>query len=167
MEKKDNQFHHIFDKGTKQWFDVPQDFFEKYDKERNAFRKRMQDHGRCVCPFRKSWLCDMQCIDCEFHRAGDMLSLDAPEGDGSITLLDQQAFSEPRMEDVLADKDLLQRLIERLRDLDPAADQILELWQEDYTISDRAIARALGCPQRTFADRMKRIRTELWKIRGC
>ena len=70
------------------------------------------------------------------------------------------------MEDVIADRDLLARLIARLRELDPDADAILTLWQENDKISDRAIAKALGRPQRTFADQMKRYRTELQKIRG-
>ena len=57
-------------------------------------------------------------------------------------------------------------LIARLRELDPDADAILALWQENDKLSDRAIAKALGRPQRTFADQMKRYRTELRKIRG-
>ena len=60
---------------------------------------------------------------------------------------------------------LTARLIERLRELDPDADAILALWQENDKFSDRAIAKALGRPQRTFADQMKRYRTELRKIR--
>lgn len=40
------------------------------------------------------------------------------------------------------------------------------MWKENNKISDRAMAEALGCKQRTFADRMKRIRTEMRKIRG-
>ena len=39
-------------------------------------------------------------------------------------------------------------------------------WLDDYKISDRAIAEKLGRKQRTFADQMKKIRTELRKIRG-
>ena len=70
------------------------------------------------------------------------------------------------LEDDAADRDLLARLIARLRELDPDADAILTLWQENDKISDRAIAKALGRPQRTFADQMKRYRTELRKIRG-
>ena len=70
------------------------------------------------------------------------------------------------MEDVIADRDLLACLIARLRELDPDADAILTLWQENDKISDRTIAKALGRPQRTFADQMKRYRTELRKIRG-
>ena len=41
---------------------------------------------------------------------------------------------------------LTARLIERLRELDPDADAILALWQENDKFSDRAIAKALGRP---------------------
>lgn len=161
-----SQSHRIYDKDLKEWFEVPADYYQEYDRERTAFRKQMQDHGRCCCPRSKWWLCDMMCEDCEYRRAGDLLSLDAPGGDGSVTLLDQQEDEGPHMEDVVADRDLLARLIARLRELDPDADAILALWQENDKISDRAIAKALGRPQRTFADQMKRIRTELRKVRG-
>lgn len=168
MQTKDSQRQStcIYDRNLKKWFEVPADYYKEYDRERTAFRKRMQDHGRCCCPRDKWWLCDMFCEECEYRRAGDLLSLDAPEGDDSVTLLDQQEADGPRMEDVIADRDLLARLIKRLQELDPDADTILALWQEDSTMSDRAIAKALGRPQRTFADKMKRYRTELWKIRG-
>ena len=168
MQTKDSQRQStcIYDRNLKKWFEVPADYYKEYDRERTAFRKRMQDHGRCCCPRDKWWLCDMFCEECEYRRAGDLLSLDAPEGDDSVTLLNQQEADGPRMEDVIADRDLLARLIKRLQELDPDADTILALWQEDSTMSDRAIAKALGRPQRTFADQMKRYRTELWKIRG-
>ena len=168
MQRFDNPSkpYRIYDKSLKEWFEVPKDYYKTYDRERTAYRKRMQDRGRCCCPRSKWWLCDMMCEDCEYRRAGDLLSLDAPEGDGSVTMLDQQESPGPRMEDIIADRDLLARLIKRLRELDPDADTILALWREDYTMSDRAIAKALGRPQRTFADQMKRIRTELRKVRG-
>jgi DNA-directed RNA polymerase specialized sigma24 family protein len=70
------------------------------------------------------------------------------------------------MEDVYADRALLEQLFQRLRELDPDADRIIELWKENDKISDRSIAEALGRKQRTFADQMKRIRTELRKVRG-
>lgn len=166
MQINENKIYRIYEKSLHQWFEVPKNYYEAYDKERTNHRKREQYHGRCCCPREKWWLCDMMCDDCEYRRAGDLLSLDAPEGDGSVTMLDQQEAPDPRMEDVIADRDLLARLIKRLRELDPDADTILALWQEDHTMSDRAIAKALGRPQRTFADQMKRYRTELRKIRG-
>ena len=62
----------------------------------------------------------------------------------------------PSIESVIADRDLLDRLFARLRELDPDADTMIAI---------RAIAKALGRPQRAFADQMKRYRTELRRIR--
>ena len=155
----------IYDKTLKTWIDVPADYYLEYDRERTAFRKRMQDHGRCCCPRSKWWLCDTFCDKCVFRRVGDLISIDATEGDDDVYMLDHLEAASPRMEDVIADRDLLARMVKRLRELDPEADAILALWQEDSTMSDRAVARALGRPQHTFADQMKRYRTELRKLR--
>ena len=157
--------YRLYSKAARQWFPVTKEQFEKYDRERTAFRKKMQDRGCCNSPRNKWWLCDMICDDCDY-RINRMLSLDKPEGDGSVCLGDIIPDNAPLMEEVEADRDLLDRLIDRLRELDPDADTLLELWQANDKISDRAIARALDCPQRTFADRMKRLRTELRKTRG-
>lgn len=86
--------------------------------------------------------------------------------DGEDTLLDVVPDEAPSIESVVADRDLLDRLFARLRELDPEADTIIKMWKADWKVSDRAIAEALGRPQRTFADQMKRYRTELRRIRG-
>ena len=164
MKNTVNQ-NRIYDKTLKTWIDVPADYYLEYDRERTAFRKRMQDHGRCCCPRSKWWLCDTFCDKCVFRRVGDLISIDATEGDDDVYMLDHLEAAGPRMEDVVADRDLLARMVKRLRELDPEADAILALWQEDSTMSDRAVARALGRPQHTFADQMKRYRTELRKLR--
>lgn len=70
------------------------------------------------------------------------------------------------MEEVTSDRILLEQLFQRLRELDPDADKIIEYWKDDSSISDREIAKRLGRKQRTFADQMKKIRTELHKVRG-
>lgn len=166
MKSNGNKIYRIYDKSLHQWFEVPKEYYETYDRERTAFRKRMQDHGQCCCPRNKWWLCDTICTDCEFCMA-NTIPLDAPQGDDEdITLKDIIPDGSPLIEDVITERDLLARLIKRLRELDPDADTILALWQEDFTMSDRAMAKALGRPQRTFADQMKRYRTELRKIRG-
>ena len=58
MEANDNQrqSNRIYDRNLKEWFEVPADYYEEYNRERTAFRKRMQDHGRCCCPRDKWWL---------------------------------------------------------------------------------------------------------------
>lgn len=163
-QRKSNR---IYDKPTRTWFEVPEDAYQSYVRECNTHRKRQQGHGLCCCPRNKWWLCDTVCTDCEFHKS-DTISLDAPQGDGGDAFLidaipDERIF----LEDDAADRDLLAYLIARLRAIDPDADTILTLWLENDKISDRTIARVLGRPQRTFADQMKRIRTELRKICDC
>ncbi|WP_286081330.1 sigma-70 family RNA polymerase sigma factor [Parablautia intestinalis] len=117
-----------------------------------ATQKREQYHGRCMCTKRYLWKCDGQCDLCEYH-APDTTSLDEPLPD-----------SKPSIEDIYADRDLLKHLITRFREIDPDADRIIQMRLDNPKISDRKIAEALGRPQRTFADQMKRYYTELHKI---
>ena len=93
------------------------------------------------------------------------MSLETSNTEDGSNFLDMELTEATSMEDLVADHDLLQRLFARLRELDPDADHIIALMADDK-ISDRAIANALSRPQRTFSDQMKRIRTELRKVRG-
>ena len=130
-------------------------------------RHKEQDHGRCMCPYRYVWKCDGDCIGCEYHAAGDTLSLDVPNTDGNGSMYDYLPKNKRPMQEVITDRMLLEALFNRLRQLDPEADTIIQLWKEHPEgISDRAIARALGRPQKTFADQMKKYRTDLRRITG-
>lgn len=128
-----------------------------------ATQKREQYHGRCMCPKYYLWKCDGQCDLCEYH-APDTVSIDEPLPDGNGTLGDYIPDSKPSIEDIYADRDLLKHLIAHFRELDPDADRIIQMRLDNPKISDRKIAEALGRPQRTFADQMKRYYTELHKI---
>ena len=119
-----------------------------------------------MCPYCFIWRCDGDCLDCEYHATGDITSLDQPLSDGNGTLCDYMPNRSKSMEEIISDRMLLEQLFARLRELDPDADIIIQCWLDDYKISDRAIAEKLGRPQRTFADQMKKIRTELRKVRG-
>ena len=129
-----------------------------------AAQKREQYHHRCMCPKKYLWKCDGNCDLCEYHTAGDILSLDVPTEDGNANMYDTIPDTAPTMEDVLSDAMLLEQLIAKFRELDPDADHIIELLGDE--LSDRKIAEQLGRKQRTFADQMKNIRTKLRKIRG-
>nr|WP_325295412.1 sigma-70 family RNA polymerase sigma factor [uncultured Oscillibacter sp.] len=134
--------------------------------EAARIRMREQADGHCLCPQSEVWVCDGDCLICEHRRFGDLISLDVPVSeDGEDTLLNVVPSDAPSIESVIADRDLLDRLFARLRELDPDADTMIAMWQDDYKVSDRAIAKALGRPQRAFADQMKRYRTELRRIR--
>ena len=157
----------IYDRITKTKIPVSKEVRDAYYREAARIRMKAQAHGQCVCPQSEVWACDGDCLVCEHHRSGDMASLDIPIGeDGEDTMLDMVPNEAPSIESVVSDRDLLDRLVARLRELDPEADTIIGMWQADWKVSDRAIAEALGRPQRTFADQMKRYRTELRRIRG-
>ena len=86
--------------------------------------------------------------------------------DGSTLLESEELATPDLMEEVISDRILLEQLFQRLRELDPDAEKINEYWKDDCSISDKEITKCLGRKQRTFADQMKKIRTELHKVRG-
>lgn len=127
-------------------------------------QKREQYHHRCMCTKKYLWKCDGNCDLCEYHAAGDTLSLDVPTEDGNANMYDTISDTAPTMEDVISDAILLEQLIAKFRELDPDADRIIEMLGNDF--SDRKIAEQIGRKQRTFADQMKKYRTEFRKMRG-
>ena len=129
-----------------------------------ATQKREQYHHRCMCTKKYLWKCDGNCDLCEYHAAGDILSLDVPTEDGNANMYDTIPDTAPTMEDVISDAILLEQLIAKFRELDPDADRIIEMLGND--LSDRKIAEQLGRKQRTFADQMKKYRTEFRIMRG-
>ena len=156
--KKEESSRKIYDKATGEWFSVAEDDYAAYDHWRTNLRKREQRHGNCYCPRDKWWLCDGMCDDCEFRCAGDAISLDTPEGEDDLGLGDQLVAFGPRMEDVIADRDLIEKLVQLLREMDPDADKIIEMWQENWRISDRQVAERLGRAQKTFSRQMRKYR---------
>lgn len=163
--KESQPFIHIRATGEK--FPVTKEVRDEYYQEATRVRMREQTHGHCVCSQSEVWACDGDCLTCEYRRSGDLASLDIPIGeDGEDTLLDMVPSEAPAIESIIADRDLLDRLFARLRELDPDADTIIAMWMDDDKVSDRTIAKALGRPQRTFAEQMRKYRTELRRIRG-
>lgn len=165
MANKDNQSQRfIYIRSLKEKVPCTEQQFQEFYREATRIRKKEQYHHRCMCPKQFIWKCDGCCLDCEYHAAGDTLSTDVPNEDGEGNMYDYLPDTAPSMEDVISDRLLLRQLIQRLRELDPDADRIIQMLGEE--MSDRAIAERLGRKQRTFADQMKRYRTELRKIRG-
>lgn len=158
----------IYDRATGEKIQVSRKVHDEYYRDAARTRRKEQAHGRCVCPQSKVWVCDGDCLICEYRCSGDLTSLDVPiREDGEDTLMDMVPSEAPAIESVIADRDLLDRLFTRLRELDPDADTIIAMWMDDDSVSDRAIAKALGRPQSTFAGQMKKYRAEFRRIRGC
>ena len=73
-------------------------------------QKREQYHHRCMCPKKYIWKCDGNCDLCEYHTAGDTLSLDAnicSEGDSQFNILDSTAENNANVEEIILDKILM------------------------------------------------------------
>ena len=73
--------------------------------------------------------------------------------------------SSPLIEDVLVDRDLLDCLIGRMRQMIPDTDRLIALLEDKEHLSVRAMAGELGIPYQTFANRLKRIREEMNIVR--
>lgn len=164
MQNTGNQSkqNRIYDKGTKQWFEVTPEEFTEYDRWRTRVRKKEQYHHRCMCPRSKWWLCDGMCDDCEFHAAGDVLSLDATrtnEDGDEVSLLDGLASPESDLNDIVLDQILMQQLLKRLAELMPEASEIGKLRLQG--LKDEAIADAIGIKRTTFRSRIEKARAAL------
>lgn len=129
-----------------------------------ATQSRERNHGRCICPKKYNWKCDANCDLCEYRAMGDKVYLDEPSPDGSTDWYNAIPDTESVVDEIVDDRILLAKFIERFRKLDPEADLIIEMLANDY--SGRKIAEVLGRKQRTFADQMKRYRTEFRRICG-
>lgn len=158
--EKESKTYRIYDKTTRTWYEVPEDQYREYDRWRTALRKRMQYRSECFCPRSKWWLCDGNCLDCEFHN-NTTVSLDDPLPDGEGTLADYVPDNAPLIEEVLSEKAELDQLFSRLQELMPEAKQIGELREKG--LSDEAIAKIIGIKRMTFRSRLDKAQETLSK----
>jgi len=161
-KRKQSQFKRIYDKQSKTWYEVTPEQYEEFDHWRTNLRKREQYHKRCMCPKSKWWLCDGMCDDCEFHAAGDVLSLDktVSNDDGDETcLLDSIPSDTSNLNDIILDQILMRQLIKRLVELMPEAIEIGKLRQQGF--KDEAIADRLGIKRTTFRSRLSKAEEKL------
>jgi len=147
MKNYDNQSdeRYIYLKDLHQWIPVSKTEYDEYYRDINTYRRKQQEHGRCVCPAKKRYLCNMDCWTCQFHRAGDQLSLDfATEDDegNKKSWLDDIEDMTPGPQLILEEEDLLIALLNKLEELDPDGCTICRLLLEEKT--EREIASIMG-----------------------
>lgn len=156
--------YRIYLKQTREWVEVSEENYREHTRFYDAFRKRHQSHGQCVCPKNKFWLCDGDCANCEFRRAGDMVSLDyeTENEDGDArSLMDLLCDEAPSIEEIICDQIELQQLFERLAEIMPEALTIGKMREAGFT--DAAIAKAIGIKRTTFRSRLTKAREILAK----
>lgn len=168
VTNKDNQSkqYRIYIKESKSWVDVNKEFYTNYYRDINAYRKRQQEHGRCVCPASKRYLCDMDCMTCPYVKAGDQLSLDNTVSDGEgneKSWLDDMPDESAAIAELMEDAELLRALYAKLNELDPEGRLICQLIMEGK--SERDCGKEMGLSRNTFVYRrdklFQKLRSEL------
>lgn len=161
MQKNDNQ-HYIYLRSTRERIPCTEQEFRDYYRDIDAFRKKQQRHGRCVCPAAKRLDCDMDCVTCPFSRAGDTLSLDYTatndEGEERPWLDDiPDAFAEVDVK--VEEAELLDALHLLLSTLAPEELAICKTIMAD--LSERAAAASLNISRKAFTYRRDKVLTYL------
>ena len=171
MANKDIQSkqYRIYIKKSKSWIDVNKEFYTNYYRDINAYRKRQQEHGRCVCPASKRYLCDMDCLICPYAKAGDQVSLDNTVSDGEgneKSWLDDMPDESAAITELMQDAELLRALYAKLNELDPEGRLICQLVMQGK--SERDCGKEMGLSRNTFVYRrdklFKKLRSELKDI---
>lgn len=144
--------------------EISEEIYRETGPEINTFRKREQRAGRCSCPSRYLWKCDMDCALCEYRAAGNRVYMESDEEEDELfeNIGDERADTEK----AVTDKMLLEEVLDRFRELDPDADRIIAMWSENPDISDREIAARLGRGQSTFQKQIARYRSRLKEIQN-
>ena len=153
-----NREYKVYLHSTKEWIPVTEEVYRVYYRDIWATRKRAQAHGQCMCPKSKTWMCDGNCLVCEFHSAGDNLSLDytVEDGDGKQkSWADDLQDDSPDAQSIMEDRELLCALYKKLQELDPECRRICELIMEGK--SERDIASALGMSRNTYTYRRDKL----------
>ena len=162
MLNNENLSKSIYLKSTRQWVPVSDELYDEHRREIDAHIHRMRSHKRCRCPKSKWWLCDKDCVTCEFCCGSEFASLDAPVGaeePEDITLGDTVADGAPSIESIVCDKAELDQLFARLNQLMPEAVEIGKLRLAG--LNDGAIADIIGIKRTTFRSRLQKVKEML------
>ncbi len=160
MNLNENQYR-IYLKSTREWVAVPEEVYREHVRHYDSYRKKQKGRGECACPKSKFWLCDGDCLTCEFHHASmDSLDYTVENEDGdTCSPLERLCDPSPSIESIVTDKVELDRLFARLNELMPEAIEIGKLRQQG--LPDSAIADALGIKRTTFLSRLKKVKALL------
>ena len=158
-----NNTRRIYIRSQRRWQEVPEDVYQEHIRFHDTYRHRMQDRGLCCCPRNKWWVCEADCLTCEYRYADVIASLDAPIGeeDDDLILMDTIADESVAVSELATDRIVLEQLFKRLAGLMPEAIDIGKLRMQG--LSDETIAKAIGIPRTTFLSRIKATKKHLEK----
>lgn len=153
----------IYVKSEGKFIPVTDAVYYAYYRPLWAIRDKARRKGKCLCPRKQAYLCDGDCLNCEFAIEGNDISLDAAVDidDDAVRYGDLMA-SDFDLEALVTDSVLFDRLIEELIRLDPDGQKILKLWEMGLT--DRKIGKLLGRNINSFKGKLRRIRKKLKRL---
>lgn len=157
-----NQQYTIYLKSSKQWIPVSKEEFDNYYRDINTYRRKQQEHGRCICPASKRYLCDMDCYSCPYQKGGDQLSLDytVNDDDGNEkSWLDSLEDDTPSPQSQIEENEMLLALHQLLSELDPESSQICQLIMNGC--SERESSKAMNMPRNTFVYKRNKLLVKL------
>ncbi len=159
MKKKENagNVYQIFDKTTKIMFEVTKEAYVKYMREIGSYRKKQQRAGRCDCPKKKFWLCDGCCQGCEFELPSQSIFDYLP--DSNTRIIDTIASHDRDHQDIMAEQELLAKLLDRLGEVMSEAIDIGKLRVQGK--KDEEIAEILSVKRTTFRSRIDKAKNTL------
>lgn len=67
--KSKNNTRRIYIRSQRRWQEVPEEVYQEHIRFHDTYRHRMQDRGLCCCPRNKWWVCDADCLTCEYRNA--------------------------------------------------------------------------------------------------
>lgn len=145
----------IYIRSQHRWQEVSEEVYQEHTRFHDTYRHRIQGRGLCRCPRSKWWVCDADCLTCEYHNADVIASLDAPigEDDDNLSLMDAITDDSMTVSELATDRIVLEQLFKRLAELMPEAESIGKLRMQG--LSDEAIAKVIGIPRTTFLSRIK------------
>ena len=145
----------IYIRSQHRWQEVSEEVYQEHTRFHDTYRHRIQGRGLCSCPRNKWWVCDADCLTCEYRNADVIASLDAPigEDDDNLSLMDAITDDSMTVSELATDRIVLEQLFKRLAELMPEAESIGKLRMQG--LSDEAIAKVIGIPRTTFLSRIK------------
>lgn len=125
-------------------------------------QKRMRRLGCCVCPRRRLWACDADCVVCPYcKKLEDTLPMDALiDGEESLAVVDTISDDSLSPEEIAADRALLDALWKELDALDPEGRRICKLLSRH---SERKAAALMGMNYCTFRRHWEKVKNLLVK----
>lgn len=135
---------------------VTEEVYRAYMRPVWAEQKRMERSKRCRVAGKR---CNGDCSQCPHRRTGSVLSLDLLAADGYLP-----ADRQEDIEEIVADRIMLEELLNALEELDPEGKLMCELFGQG--MSEREMTKVFGVSRPVIHKRLTRLFSQLRKILG-